>query len=109
MTVVMVVLATVAAAVHDALGADQSGPRLELFLRRTAQRLLSFAWRVFVRAGWLPPLLLFLLAAAGHLQHNLYPMAAVQFHPESIMTSYDSAMRMMNNAMTKLVAAPWPA
>jgi len=36
-------------------------------------------------------------------------MAAVQFHPESIMTSYDSAVLMMNNVMTKLVSTPWPA
>eukprot|EP01051_Picozoa_sp_SAG22_P004585 SAG22_NODE_249_length_13894_cov_60.455455_10_plen_46_part_00 len=39
------------------------------------------------------------------LQHETLPIAAVQFHPESIMTSYDSAMLMMNNVMTKLVAA----
>ena len=43
------------------------------------------------------------------LQHESLPMAAVQFHPESIMTSYDSAVLMMNNVMTKLVSTPWPA
>jgi len=38
------------------------------------------------------------------LQHESYPMAAVQFHPESIMTSYNFAVRMITNVMTKLAA-----
>jgi anthranilate synthase len=36
------------------------------------------------------------------LQHESYPIAAVQFHPESILTLPKNGMRIINNALSTL-------
>ena len=36
------------------------------------------------------------------IEHATLPMAAVQFHPESIMTNTDVGLQMLSNALTKL-------
>ena len=36
------------------------------------------------------------------VEHETLPMAAVQFHPESILTRHDLGMKMLPNAITKL-------
>ena len=36
------------------------------------------------------------------IEHNTLPIAAVQFHPESIMTNTDVGLAMLANAITKL-------
>jgi anthranilate synthase len=36
------------------------------------------------------------------VQHTSLPMAAVQFHPESILTRTDLGLQMLRNALTNL-------
>ena len=40
------------------------------------------------------------------VQHTTLPMAAVQFHPESILTSTEIGLQMLSNALTHLKPVP---